>query len=86
MRILLCKMLRKMLCAIDRTMLAAGTAEGHHQTCKPTPGICLHMRINDAIDMLQESQNLPILLQKTDYRFILACQGFIRSISARIMY
>ena len=84
-RIFLCQMMRKMFRAVNRTMLASGTAEAYHQTRKATSRICLDMRIDDSIHMFKKTDYLSVIFKETYYRFIPAGKFLVRLITAGIM-
>ena len=84
-RIFLAKMGGKVLGAIDRAVLAAGAAEADHQAAETAAGVCLHMRIDDPIDMFKEAEHFPIIFQEPYHRFIASGQLLVRLVASRIM-
>ena len=84
-RILFGQVAGHMLGTIDRAVLAAGAAEGHHQRCKAAAHECLHMRIHDTIGVFEKPCDFSIFFQKTDDRLITAGQFPILFITAGIM-
>ena len=78
-------MLCQMLSGIHTAMLTARTTETEHQRGETTLDITVHVMIGKCIDMLQELENLTIILQESDDRFIQTRQFFIRLITTRIV-
>ena len=85
-RIPLCNVMSQMLGTVDRTVLSSRASETHHKARKAASGICLYMRIDDCIYMVEISQDFPILFKKTDDRFISSRQLPVCFISAGVMY
>ena len=84
-RILLCEMCSEMLCAIDRAVLASGTAEADHQIGEAATAIGLHMRIDHTIYMLKEAEHFPIVFQELYHRLITACQFLVWFVTSGIV-
>ena len=84
-RILLCQVMRHMLRTIHRAMLTSCAAKADHQACEPSLSVCFHMRINDTVGMLKESEYLTIILQEPYHRLVSSGQFLIRLISSRVM-
>ena len=59
-----------MLSAIDRAVLASGTAESDLQMVKTTFEEALHMVIHQRVHGIQERQYLTVFLQEIYYRLI----------------
>ncbi len=64
-------MLRQMLCQIDRTVLAAGAAEGNHQTRESPLSIVGDARIHKRIDMGKKPCDAFLPVKILDHRGIL---------------
>lgn len=54
----------KMLSTIHRTMLTSGTAEANLEMSELSLYEALHMGIHKRVDVVQESDNLSVILQK----------------------
>ena len=78
-------MLSKVLGGIDGTMLTTRTAEREHQRGKATLDISAHVGIGEFIDRIEESQDLTVVLQESDHRFIESRQLLIWLITAWVM-
>lgn len=78
-------MLCQMLSGIHTAMLTARTTETEHQRGETTLDITVHVMIGKCIDMLQELENLTIILQESDDRFVQTRQLLVRFITAWVM-
>lgn len=78
-------MLCQMLSGIHTAMLTARTTETEHQRGEPTLDITVHVMIGKCIDMLQKLENLTIILQESDDRFVQTRQLLVRFITAWVM-
>ena len=75
----------QMLCAINRPVLTTRAAEGEHQTSEATLNVTTHMGIGQLIHTVQEGQNLTVVLQETDDRFVKSSELLIRLVAAGVM-
>ena len=78
-------MLCQMLGRIHTAMLTTRATETEHQRGKTSLDISVHVMIGKCIDMLQELENLTIILQESDHRFIQARQLLVRLITTWIV-
>ena len=65
---------RQVLGTVGGTVLAAGAAETHLKVGEAAGEETLHVRIDQGIDVVQEAEYLPVLLQELNYGGIQACQ------------
>ena len=80
------KVFGEMLGAVGRAVLTAGATETDLQMGEATGKEAFHMRIDQGIDMVQETENLPVLLQELDHGCIQASQLLEPFVLPRIMH
>lgn len=78
-------MLSKMLCRINRAVLATRTAKREHERGEPSLYIPCYMRVSKFIDRIKEGYNLTIIFKESYHRFVNTRQMFIRLITSRVM-
>ena len=64
----------QVLRTVNRAVLAAGAAEGNLQVRKAPLEETLYMGIHQSVCLVQETENLPVFLQKTDHGLIQSCK------------
>ena len=79
------EMLGQMLGAIHRAVLTARAAEGEHQVCEAALQIALHMGISQAIDAVEEGEDLAVVLEKLDDGSIQACELLVGLIAPGVV-
>ena len=79
------EMVGKMLCTVYRAVLASCAAEADHQTGESSFAVCLDMRIDDSVDMLQKTEHLTVILKELNDRLVASSQFLIWFISSRIV-
>ena len=79
------QVLGQVLGGIHRAVPPSGASERNTKAGETSFEISLYGRIYQGIDMVEEGQDFPILLQKADDRFVQSCQGFIGIVSAGIV-
>ncbi len=83
--ILLMQMQGQMLGGIHAAVLSAGATECKHQVGESTFHISLHMCVGQMVYTLQETKNLPVFFQETDYRFVQTGQRLILFVTSGIV-
>ena len=81
----LVNMLGQMLGTIHATMLTARTAEAEHQVGKAALQVSLDMSVGQLIYTLEEGENLAIILEETDNRFVDTGKFLVRLVSTGVV-
>ena len=71
------KVLGQVLGAIDRTVLAASTAESHLEVGEVALDKALHVMVDKGIDGLKEGEYLAVLLEEVDDGLVQAREGLV---------
>ena len=79
------QVLGQVLGGIHRAVPPSGASERNTKAGETSFEISLYGRIYQGIDMLEEGQDFPILLQEADDRLVQSCQGFVGIVSAGIV-
>ena len=82
---LLMDVLSQVLGGVDATVLATRAAKGEHQAREATLDIAAHVGIGQLIDRVEESEDLAIVLKKSDDGFVEARQLLVRLIASGIV-
>ena len=80
------EMLGEVLGAVGGAVLAAGAAETDLQMRETAGKEALHVRIDQGIDMVEETQDLAVLLEEIDHRLVQPGQLLEPLILPRIMH
>ena len=80
------EMLGEVLGTVGGAVLAAGAAEADLQVCEPAGKKTLDVRIDQGIDVVQEAEDLPVLLEELDDGLIQPRQLLEPLILPRIMH
>ena len=81
----LMNMFSQVLGRIDTSVLTTRAAKREHQRRKTALDITTHMGIGQFVDTIKEGQDLAVILQETDDRFIQSRQLLIRLITSGVM-
>ena len=79
------EMMGQVFCAVNRAVRASCAAEADHQTGESSFAVCLDMRIDDSVDMLQKTEHLTVILKELNDRLVASSQFLIWFISSRIV-
>lgn len=75
----------QVLCAVHRAVLPAGASKGKHEVREATLEIAFYVGIGQSIDRVEERQDLPVLFQEADDRFVQARQLLVRLIAPGVV-
>ena len=79
------EMLRQVLGAIDGAVLSAGASEGEHQVGESPLEVAFYVGIRQAVDRIEECQDLAVVFQETYYLLVQACQLLVRLVAAGVV-
>ena len=79
------EVLGEVLGAIDGTMLAACAAEGEHEVGEAALEVALDVMIGEAIDAVEEGEDLAVVLQETDDGSVQAGELLVGLVAAWIV-
>ncbi len=84
--VLLMKMTGHALGTVDRTMLAAGASETHHQMLEATLDVTLNRCIDKGKSMLQKAVHIILPFKELNHLSVKTCQRLVIIVTTGVVY